>query len=371
MDFKDFFITYNNVQPPERFKDTTDLEQFNFIDRPMGIIADAQTNALDFSNYSELENPFETTQNSTITNNPFDSYIPESKDMQTSNLGMKVVNIARQFLGDPYIYGSTDPNKGFDCSGLINYAYNQIGIQIPRTSHAMAKIGIEVPLSEVQPGDIIYTSSSGPSGGHVKMVSDVFNGQISVIEAKGKKWGIVESLLTNTSNIKSIRRIIDTPTSNTPLSGKFNNKQDFIRTLNHTFKEVLRNEGLDENYAYILTSSAALESGWGTRLSGSFNYGGVKSSKGSTKYTIDYIPGRGNVRRLQTFRNFNSVKDYCEYIVNLLQKDRYKSFSKYSSTQPMQFWRHTLESGYGGGSKENIDVYMTSMNKIFNLVKQG
>ena len=106
----------------------------------MGIVTDAQTSALDFSNYSELENPFEITQNSTITNNPFDSYIPESKDKQISNLGMKVVNIARQFLGDPYIYGSADPNKGFDCSGLINYAYNQIGIQIPRTSHAMSKI---------------------------------------------------------------------------------------------------------------------------------------------------------------------------------------------------------------------------------------
>ena len=53
------------------------------------------------------------------------------------------------------------------------------------------------------------------------------DGQISVIEAKGKKWGIVEAPLTNTSNIKSIRRVLNVPLAQAKPTGtgKFNDRQ--------------------------------------------------------------------------------------------------------------------------------------------------
>lgn len=376
MSFKDLFTSYSVLEPPKRLNHNVDNKQFNFNHQPMGIITDVQNSDFGFNNFLQLSNPFDREQAPVFMDSPFDTpfdtYIPKSFKQQEPDLKTNVVNNARKFLGKPYIYGSSNPDKGFDCSGLIQYAYKQVGIQLPRTSHEIAKAGKEVSLSEIQPGDIIYTTSSGPSGGHVKMVSDVANGQITVIEAKGKKWGIVESVLTNTSNIKSIRRIINNYTkapTTTQNSGTFRNKTDFIRTLTSTFKEVLEEHNLDPKYAYILTSSAALESGWGKKVSGAFNYGGVKAKTGTIKSTIDYIPGKGNIRHLQTFRDFNSVKDYCNYIVDLLQKDRYKSFSKYSATEPMQFWKYTLEAGYGGGSAENIHNYMKSFSKIYDTVR--
>ena len=125
------------------------------------------------------------------------------------------------------------------------------------------------------------------------MVSSVSNGQIFVIEAKGKKWGIVEAPLTNTSNIRSIRRVLNVPLAQTKPTGtgKFNDRQQFVTALNNTYREVLSEHGLDPDYSYILTSSAAIESAWGSEVSGSFNYGGVKGKTGTVKSTIDYVNG--------------------------------------------------------------------------------
>jgi hypothetical protein len=64
-------------------------------------------------------------------------------------------------------------------------------------------------LSDAKIGDIICTPGSGKSGRHVKMISKIDDEGIHVIEARGKDDGIVEDLLTNTSNIITIRRIID------------------------------------------------------------------------------------------------------------------------------------------------------------------
>lgn len=364
------FTTYEAVEPPAMYRDKAkfqikDIEDNNFTQYPMVTTIDIPVT--DFEDYPGVVSPFDIQ-----VEQPFER--PQIKT-SSSNKGSQVVDLAREFLGKPYVWGSTDPDKGFDCSGLINYVYKQIGINIPRTSHAIGKTGTSVSLSEVQPGDIIYTSSKGPTGGHVKMVSSVSDGQIFVIEAKGKKWGIVESPLTYTDNIKSIRRILSSETpdevpSNTTQTGRFSSRKDFMQALNSTYRDVLQEHGLDPDYSYVLTSSAAIESAWGKSVSGTFNYGGVKGKTGTVKYTIDYIPGQGNVRRKQTFRNFNSIRDYCNFVVDLLQRDRYKSFSKYAASQPMQFWRHTLEAGYGGGSQANISKYMTSMSKIYNLVKR-
>lgn len=124
-----------------------------------------------------------------------------------SSLGNKIVNTARQFQGVLYKWGGNDPS-GFDCSGLIQYAYKQNGIKLPRTSHEMGRFGRAVSINNVQPGDIIYTGSRGPSGGHVKMVSKVENGKIFVIEASGRGKPVKEHELKQTNNIRSIRRVI-------------------------------------------------------------------------------------------------------------------------------------------------------------------
>lgn len=364
MAFANLFTTYEMLEPPRGFRDDPNLKIRDIEDSEFPQYFPSGQKSILNEEFPGVISPFEqnTQDEETLSQEP-------SINEQARN----VVNLARSFMDKPYIYGAMDPDKGFDCSGLVNYVYNQIGIQLPRTSHAMGKVGTEVSLDEVQPGDIIYTSSSGPSRGHVKLVTTVSdNGQISVIEAKGKKYGIVESILTDTSNIKSIRRVLGQNTqtiASTGHDGTFHNRDEFVETLMSTYKEALTERGLDPNYAYILTASAAMESSWGTKVSGKFNYGGVKAKTGSIKSTVDYVNGQ-YVRRNQIFRDFTSVKDYCNYMITLLQNERYNAFNTFSASKPFQFWRHVLDAGYGGGDTANKNSYMDSVRKIYSMIKR-
>lgn len=124
------------------------------------------------------------------------------------SVGQKAVDLARTFVGQPYVWGGKNPKQGFDCSGLISYVYKQNGINIPISTTGMFKMGKEVSLENAQVGDIICTPGTGATGRHVKMISKIDNGQIYTIEAKGKKWGIVEEPLKKTNNITTIRRVV-------------------------------------------------------------------------------------------------------------------------------------------------------------------
>ena len=72
----------------------------------------------------------------------------------------QVIEIAKQYLGVPYVWGGTTP-KGFDCSGFVQYVFAKVGISLPRTtSKYPAYIGTskEVSKEEAQPGDIVWRS---------------------------------------------------------------------------------------------------------------------------------------------------------------------------------------------------------------------
>jgi len=82
-----------------------------------------------------------------------------------------VVKTALDALGTPYVWGGTAAN-GFDCSGLVQWAYSQHGIRLPRMSRDQAHAGTEVPpvLDALQPGDVLLFAAQ-PGGGvtHVGM----------------------------------------------------------------------------------------------------------------------------------------------------------------------------------------------------------
>ncbi|WP_420705544.1 NlpC/P60 family protein [Streptomyces sp. NRRL F-5126] len=61
---------------------------------------------------------------------------------------------ARSALGKPYAWGAEGPNS-FDCSGLMQWAYAQAGVALPRTSQAQRYAGRRIPLSEARPGDLV------------------------------------------------------------------------------------------------------------------------------------------------------------------------------------------------------------------------
>ena len=70
--------------------------------------------------------------------------------------GDDVVGAAKKYLGTPYVFGSTDPSKGLDCSALVQRAYADNGVQLPRLAYQQAAAGHEVSsLAEARPGDIL------------------------------------------------------------------------------------------------------------------------------------------------------------------------------------------------------------------------
>lgn len=80
-----------------------------------------------------------------------------------------VVDIALQYLGVPYVWGGSSPS-GFDCSGLVQYVYRQVGVSLPRTSQSQFRTGQHVPADRVdllQPGDLVFFGTGGdPSRVH-------------------------------------------------------------------------------------------------------------------------------------------------------------------------------------------------------------
>jgi soluble lytic murein transglycosylase-like protein len=74
--------------------------------------------------------------------------------------GDDVVGAAKKYLGTPYVFGSTDPGKGLDCSALVQRTYADLGIQLPRNSWQQAKAGQAVDsLAQAKPGDILAFDS--------------------------------------------------------------------------------------------------------------------------------------------------------------------------------------------------------------------
>jgi hypothetical protein len=66
-----------------------------------------------------------------------------------------VITAALSRVGAPYVWGATGPN-GFDCSGLMGWAFAAAGISLPRTAAQQALAGPQIPLTQVQPGDLLF-----------------------------------------------------------------------------------------------------------------------------------------------------------------------------------------------------------------------
>lgn len=73
--------------------------------------------------------------------------------------GQQAANIACQFAGSPYVWGASSPSVGFDCSGLVTYAYNQLGVSLPHSSQAQFNNGYAVGINNLQPGDLVFFSN--------------------------------------------------------------------------------------------------------------------------------------------------------------------------------------------------------------------
>jgi cell wall-associated NlpC family hydrolase len=126
------------------------------------------------------------------------------QDPPAGDVGAAAVAIALRELGVPYVYGAASPERGFDCSGLVYWAYGQVGVHIPRVTYDEVRVGTPVALSDLRAGDLIFMRGDVPvrDFGHVAMY--VGNG----IEINAPHTGAVVSLRpVQPERIQAIRRI--------------------------------------------------------------------------------------------------------------------------------------------------------------------
>lgn len=125
----------------------------------------------------------------------------------TSSLGARVAQTARSQIGAHYRLGGTTP-KGFDCSGLIWWAYRANGINVPRVTGDQAKAGVRVSPRRAQPGDILVFKTGRFWGGlHTALY--VGNGQFIHSPSSGKRVRI--DTLANEywgPRLRDVRRIV-------------------------------------------------------------------------------------------------------------------------------------------------------------------
>jgi cell wall-associated NlpC family hydrolase len=69
---------------------------------------------------------------------------------------MEAVQAAEAQLGTPYVFGGEEPGVGFDCSGLVQWAWGRAGVSIPRTTESQWPALTHVPLDALEPGDLLF-----------------------------------------------------------------------------------------------------------------------------------------------------------------------------------------------------------------------
>jgi cell wall-associated NlpC family hydrolase len=106
----------------------------------------------------------------------------------------KVISTARSFIGTPYKYGGTT-RAGIDCSGLVIQSFKSIHVTLPRTSEEQSKQGIEVKVSDVKPGDLVFfTDKKGHKKiTHVGIITVVENSKTIKFIHSSTKLGVVEN----------------------------------------------------------------------------------------------------------------------------------------------------------------------------------
>ncbi|RKW54527.1 MAG: hydrolase [Lachnospiraceae bacterium] len=113
-----------------------------------------------------------------------------------------VVAYAKQFVGNPYVYGGTSLTKGADCSGFVMRVYEKFGISTSRISRDQANDGTEIPISQIKPGDLVFYSS----GGDINHVA-IYIGDGQIIHAANKQLGIRIGSMNHRTPIKAVRLI--------------------------------------------------------------------------------------------------------------------------------------------------------------------
>ncbi|MGW4329634.1 C40 family peptidase [Nocardia sp. NPDC004573] len=113
---------------------------------------------------------------------------PPAAVIPQKSAGEMAVDAARTKIGSDYSYGAVGPDT-FDCSGLVQWSYEQAGVELPRTSYDQLAAGTPIPLDDLRPGDMV----SFYGGSH----SALYAGDGKVIHASTYGTGVITSPLSS------------------------------------------------------------------------------------------------------------------------------------------------------------------------------
>jgi len=122
-----------------------------------------------------------------------------------SDVRVDLVEYAKQFLGNPYVWGGTSLTKGADCSGFVLSVFKKYGINLSHSSRAQANEGTKVSTSDLKPGDLVFYANSSGTINHVA----IYIGSGQVIHASSRKTGIKISNYNYRTIVKAVRVIND------------------------------------------------------------------------------------------------------------------------------------------------------------------
>jgi cell wall-associated NlpC family hydrolase len=117
----------------------------------------------------------------------------EPRPTPKPTLGQRAARLALEAVGTPYVWGGASPASGFDCSGLVSWAYQRLGVELPHSSYALFDRGRRVARSRMKPGDLVFFSGLGHVGmylGRGRMVHAPQSGRnVEVVPLRGRYYG--------------------------------------------------------------------------------------------------------------------------------------------------------------------------------------
>ncbi|HEL7533705.1 TPA: glucosaminidase domain-containing protein [Enterococcus faecium] len=281
------------------------------------------------ANQSGIENP-SSASSDFVVKSPIDAVLPTN----TTNVQQAIVREAFKHLGKPYVWGAKGPNT-FDCSGLTYYVYMKAtGHYIGGWTGEQQYAGTQIPVSQAQPGDLVFW---GPSSGvthHVGIY--IGNGQFIHAPQPGDKVRVT-SISDFTPDFAVRVNLAGLPAASVSLTGgssildgldgsfHFSQNQttdQFLKKIADDAQEIGQKEGI---YASVMMAQAILESGTGNSLLSSepnHNLFGIKGSYKGSSVTFNTLEQDSSGQSYQIraqFRKYPSYKESLEDYADLIK----------------------------------------------------
>lgn len=138
--------------------------------------------------------------------------VVKNTKIQTEINRDSIIAFAKQYLGTPYVYASSDPKKGFDCSGFVSYVFKNFGMTLPRSSSGYKNLGTALKPEDFKVGDILvfYGYKDRTVVGHLGIICEANGMQSKFIHASsGKAQQVTITALNTEHYTKRFYKCID------------------------------------------------------------------------------------------------------------------------------------------------------------------